>query len=325
MTARSARLIGVLIAIATALVGQTSVRVNVGGPTYTDSNGLTWAADSGCDGSTFTSGNTISGTLDPTLYQTGRIAQNFSCVYTVTGPAFYNVTVRFAETNSVISVRNPRIFNVFINNVFKQTVNIVGSGSAANTATDYTFGPIPVYGTTVTILFTSVANASEVQAIDIENTGTIGSQTSQTIYDSNGHVVAGIDQYGAIYTRSGSDNKKKQGITAANGPNGNGFNASSDTYSCWNSTDNLDTGADDVCLVRAAAGVIQVVKGYLSTDPGGLLLESIQLNPGADSRPACVVGSRGLFWQTFGTAGVADTVAVCAKDNTDTYAWRTIY
>ena len=43
------------------------------------------------------------------------------------------------------------------------------------------------------------------------------------------------------------------------------------------------------------------------------------------SRPTCVAAYRGGFWTTNGGAGVADTVAVCAKDAGDAYAWRTIY
>jgi hypothetical protein len=45
----------------------------------------------------------------------------------------------------------------------------------------------------------------------------------------------------------------------------------------------------------------------------------------AATQPACSVTQRGRFWQTLGGTGVKDTVTVCAKDATDTYAWRSIY
>lgn len=43
------------------------------------------------------------------------------------------------------------------------------------------------------------------------------------------------------------------------------------------------------------------------------------------AQPACSASTRFLFWSTPGGAGVKDSVQVCAKDATDTYAWRTIY
>ena len=43
------------------------------------------------------------------------------------------------------------------------------------------------------------------------------------------------------------------------------------------------------------------------------------------SRPACNAALRGRLWQTLGAAGVKDEVAVCAKDASDAFAWRTVY
>jgi hypothetical protein len=43
------------------------------------------------------------------------------------------------------------------------------------------------------------------------------------------------------------------------------------------------------------------------------------------SQPACDSTTRGTLWHTQGVAGVKDTVAVCAKDATDAYAWRGIF
>lgn len=50
---------------------------------------------------------------------------------------------------------------------------------------------------------------------------------------------------------------------------------------------------------------------------------ALQLTGG--TRPTCTVTLRGTFYYEASGAGVKDTVAVCAKDATDTYAWRTIY
>jgi hypothetical protein len=43
------------------------------------------------------------------------------------------------------------------------------------------------------------------------------------------------------------------------------------------------------------------------------------------SRPTCAVAYRGHVWLDEGGAGVKDSLAVCAKDAGDAYAWRTIY
>ncbi|MGH9452792.1 MAG: hypothetical protein ACRD2O_02350 [Terriglobia bacterium] len=43
------------------------------------------------------------------------------------------------------------------------------------------------------------------------------------------------------------------------------------------------------------------------------------------AQPGCDTTQRGRIWQTLGAAGIKDTVAVCAKDASDAYAWRAIY
>lgn len=50
----------------------------------------------------------------------------------------------------------------------------------------------------------------------------------------------------------------------------------------------------------------------------------IQMVPNV-AKPTASATYRGTFWVTQGAAGVKDNVEVCAKDATDTYAWRTIY
>ena len=43
------------------------------------------------------------------------------------------------------------------------------------------------------------------------------------------------------------------------------------------------------------------------------------------TQPTCATGTQGMFWDAPGTSGVKDTVSVCAKDGTDTFAWRTLF
>ena len=343
----------ILLVLTGLLTGQTSVRVNVGGPQYTDSNGAVWQADTGCSGGTnFTSGQSISGTADPTLYQTGKQSGAFSCLYTVTGPAFYYVTTRFAETSPSISPGNPRIFNVFVNNVLQATVNIVGNGGAPYTASDLTFGPIAVYGTSINILFSSVSNAAEVQAIDIEFAGTFPGQLKLTGYGTGGpfcnnitnpdgielltsdqlHELAGADCYGEWFVRSESDSyKRKVGMVGrsntASTNQAAGLNLSSDAMIQFgNQTDLAPGNSYDACFGRVAPtlifGVNCTIGGTTYNAFGG---KAYVFLPGSEARPTCSSSTRGWMWATQGVSMTADTVAVCAKDNMDAYAWRTIY
>lgn len=243
------KLLLLALALLTTLAAQTSVRTNVGGPTYTDSLTAVWQADTGCTTSTLiSSGNTINGTSDPTLYRTGRQANSFSCTYTVTGLAFYNVALRFAETNAAITVNNPRIFNVFINNVFQRTINIAGSGAAHNVANDYTFGPIAVYGTEISVLFVSVSNMAFINAIDIEATGGGGGSAGVCGADTE---VQFNDALACGHSSDLTYNKTTHVLSATGG------------YASGNGT---DPGLDhDLCGTAPATPATGFVDGYCNT------------------------------------------------------------
>jgi hypothetical protein len=43
------------------------------------------------------------------------------------------------------------------------------------------------------------------------------------------------------------------------------------------------------------------------------------------TQPPCNAAQRGRIWQTTGGSGVKDAVTVCAKDASDTFAWRIIF
>lgn len=93
----------------------------------------------------------------------------------------------------------------------------------------------------------------------------------------------------------------------------------------WCSTTTTwDSCTKDVGLARSASGIVEFNDGTLGGNGYGQAVSFI-LNPLAVSRPTCNSGNRGKLWQTYGGAGVTDTVAVCAKDSGDSYAWRTIF
>ncbi len=87
--------------------------------------------------------------------------------------------------------------------------------------------------------------------------------------------------------------------------------------------------------VRRADGVTELAAGDL--EAGSLyplwhdgtrfrLIETpSSVRATASTRPACDVSRRGLLWHQFSATGVKDSLAVCAKDVTDSYAWRGLY
>lgn len=163
--------------------GQT--RLNVGGPLYTDSNGYTWLADTGCTGTVYSQSSAVSGTSDDTLYQTGRTGNNFSCEFAVAVPAFYYVTVRLAEYVSTYTSTNPRIFNIFVNGSAARTINTSTNCASQLSGCDFTFGPYAIYDANLVVSFSTVSQPAFVDAIQVTLASITGEATvtSLTVAD----------------------------------------------------------------------------------------------------------------------------------------------
>lgn len=54
----------------------------------------------------------------------------------------------------------------------------------------------------------------------------------------------------------------------------------------------------------------------------GTITKVAFLDPG--TRPTCAAAQRGVVWFDAGGVGVADTFAICDKDASNVYAWRTL-
>src|SRR6202022_3138684 len=75
----------------------SAIRVNSGGPAYTDSLGNVWSADTGYSGgSIYTTTQSIRNTTTPALYQTERWASTFQYQFSVSNGA-HTVNLKFAE------------------------------------------------------------------------------------------------------------------------------------------------------------------------------------------------------------------------------------
>ena len=113
-------LVALVIIVSLPAAGQTQppIRVNCGGPSYTDSLGQVWAADYGYnEGTASTVAGPITGTNDPTLYQDGRWNGNPSVPMTYTFPVAngnYHVNLYFTEAVSTLQRVGARVFDVKI-------------------------------------------------------------------------------------------------------------------------------------------------------------------------------------------------------------------
>src|SRR5262249_28666224 len=118
--------------------GFTPIRVNSGGPAYTDTLGQAWAIDNSFSGgSTFATTAAITGTTDPTLHKPERWAPGFQNTFTVPAGS-YSVTLKYAEI--FFTAAGQRVFNVNINGTAVQTnFDIFAAAGAANKAVDRTF------------------------------------------------------------------------------------------------------------------------------------------------------------------------------------------
>ena len=174
---------------------QAPVRVNCGGPQYTDSIGQVWQADTGYNtGTASVNTNKIAGTADPKLFQSGRWngdkANPLTYVFTV-AEGTYHVNLYFAES-SFPSV-GARIFNVRMQGqLIFQNLDIYATAKS-NTAL--------IKGTDITVTngelkieFDAVVQNPKVNAIEIVQTASAPEMTINFVYP-DGTPVTGTLSY----------------------------------------------------------------------------------------------------------------------------------
>jgi hypothetical protein len=173
------------------------IRVNCGGPAYTDSKGQVWQADYGFNwGTTSNRIAVISGTADPTLYQTYRYNPNASAgmVYTFNvSNGLYHVNLYFAETYSYDQVKGGRVFNVKLQGatVFSNLDIFAEAGADAALVKG---ADITVSGGKVTIEFDNVVDTGKINAIEILP-GASGPSLTLNFKYPDGTPVAGTLNY----------------------------------------------------------------------------------------------------------------------------------
>ena len=149
-----------------ALAQQTTVRVNCGGPSYTDSKGQVWQADTGFNGGTEeTISGVVAGTSDPLLFEDYHWNPTSYSFQIPNGP--YQVNLYFVEANPKTEIIGGRVFNVSLQGTVAFTNLDIFAEAGANTALIKTANATVTNGT-LTIGFAHVSGLNpKVSAIEI--------------------------------------------------------------------------------------------------------------------------------------------------------------
>jgi hypothetical protein len=87
-----------------------------------------------------------------------------------------------------------------------------------------------------------------------------------------------------------------------------------------------DTTGTDERAILSGGRFFTAGPNVVIAEAGGNVTISASLTKlTSGTQPACNTTTQGSLWYTPGTAGVKDNVEICAKDNGDVYAWRTLY
>ena len=143
-------------ATATPIVAATW-RVNAGGLAYTDSLGNVWAADKNFTGGTTIGEGAVTGTADPTLYDTQRYG-TFSYSFNVPAGS-YQVTLKLAETYSGDFAAGDRVFNISVNGTTAFSNLDIYSQVGPNAPDDKVVNNVSPVNGVITIQFTGGTSA----------------------------------------------------------------------------------------------------------------------------------------------------------------------
>lgn len=159
----------VLACLPAAAQTQQPIRVNCGGPSYIDSNGQVWQADTGYNtGTASTNTQATTGTSDPVLYQSNRYtATSTPLIYSfAVANGAYRVNLLFAENATGLQSVGARVFNVKLNNLPVLQNFDIYAAAGANAAVVESFNTTVTNGT-VAIEFDKVVQNPKINAIEI--------------------------------------------------------------------------------------------------------------------------------------------------------------
>lgn len=152
-------------------ITQFAIRVNAGGPDYTDSaTGFLWSADNSFSGgSAISTTQNIANTNTPVLYQTARSGAPVEYRFTNVPAGNYAVRLKFAEISN--SAVGQRVFDIAINGATVQSkYDIVADAGGPLTAVDKNYF-IAVNSGEIAISMTPSVDSALVNAIEITPAG----------------------------------------------------------------------------------------------------------------------------------------------------------
>jgi Malectin domain len=175
---------------------QQPIRVNCGGPSYTDSKGQVWAADHGFNsGATYSTASSISGTPDQKLYQTERYGD--AVIYSFPeANGNYNVNILLAEIYAPYAKVGARVMNIKVEDVLTfpnvDITALVGGFTGLTKSTT-----VAVTNGAVKIEFDNVVGGAKCSAIEIlpVTSGPTGPPLSLNFKYPDGTPVVGTLAY----------------------------------------------------------------------------------------------------------------------------------
>ncbi|HWZ98116.1 MAG TPA: malectin [Candidatus Dormibacteraeota bacterium] len=185
---------------------QQAIRIDCGGPAYTDVKGQVWQADNSySSGFTDIVNTNIAGTTDQSLYQSARygLATGEPVIYSFpVAPGAYHVNLYFAETYPPAEKVGGRVFNVKLQDVTTlQNLDIfaaVGANSALVKGTD-----ILATDGQVKIELDSITQVAKINAIEIIQTVAMPQLNLNFVYP-DGTPVAGSLNYNVSSAKTGA-------------------------------------------------------------------------------------------------------------------------
>lgn len=260
----------------------TSILVNAGGPAYTDSVCKLWSPDSGfLQGASYSTTAAITGTTDPTLYQSEHYSTGNLTYQTSVPNGSYTVKLKFAELYWTSA--GQRVFNVQLNGAQVATnVDVFAAAGGMNKAYDVSY-PITVSGGQVTITLVAVAGFPAVNAIEIAPsapptpdftvTATPPSQTLTSTGSTTYTVTATVGAFSG--TMSFSVSGLPTGATASfNPPTVTGSGSTTLTVNTTSGTpvgsSPLTVTATSGSLTHTAMATLVVSNGTVRVNAGGL-------------------------------------------------------
>ena len=152
-----------------AAEAQAPIRINCGGPSYTDSSGNVWKADADFKGGSVSQTQAhVSGTSDPALFQDGRLnAASTPLLYSFpVADGKYHVNLYFAETNPSDQKVSARVFDVKIQGSWAFRNLDIFANAGANGAL-IKEADVSVTNGTLSVEFDNVIGNALIDAIEI--------------------------------------------------------------------------------------------------------------------------------------------------------------